>query len=239
MRVAGRCPVGHGSCVLVVLTREAGRNSQLREWIGPEVHVVEVPLTMTAFRPLADVVADVRELEHHGSFRSLVVTSARTSAYLDAAVASLADDAKIFSAGPATTQSLRERGLLVECEATGRSLELAASITRGPVLMVGAGAMRDELFRALVARGLVVHRVVCYDTQPVTVSDEQREVLQRADVLFVGAPSAWSVARDWTAPSTWVIVPGPTTGDVVRLDHARVLEGWGPRVGEQLAALAR
>jgi hypothetical protein len=35
-----------------------------------------------------------------------------------------------------------------------------------------------------------------------------------------------------------VVVPGPTTGVVVREQHERVIEGWGPSLRERLNVLA-
>ncbi|HEY5120293.1 MAG TPA: hypothetical protein VII84_01835, partial [Acidimicrobiales bacterium] len=47
------------------------------------------------------------------------------------------------------------------------------------------------------------------------------------DVVFIGAPSAWRVARALVSSHVWVLVPGRTTLDVVKEDHERVLVGWG------------
>jgi len=60
-----------------------------------------------------------------------------------------------------------------------------------------------------------------------------------ADVLFIGAPSAWAVARDFVANDTWVVIPGASTGAVVREDHRRVIDGWGPHLATRLADLSR
>ncbi len=52
---AGAQLAGWGSCVLVVLTREAGYNDELRDWIGDAGDVVEAPLTTTAYRDVGEV----------------------------------------------------------------------------------------------------------------------------------------------------------------------------------------
>jgi uroporphyrinogen-III synthase len=96
--------------------------------------------------------------------------------------------------------------------------------------------MRDELATALRDVDVVV--VACYETQRVTLDDAGRAALAAADAVLVGAPSAWSVLRDDVAASAWVVVPGPTTAEVVRATHPRVLEGWGPSLRERLLASA-
>ena len=65
----------------------------------------------------------------------------------------------------------------------------------------------------------------------------QRETLAGADVLFIGAPSAWDVAKAYVSKNAWVVVPGPSTGDAVRASHDRVLEGWEPAIRDVLATL--
>jgi uroporphyrinogen-III synthase len=95
--------------------------------------------------------------------------------------------------------------------------------------------MRDELVVALRGRGLDVSVVACYETQPIVPSDADRALLAAADVVFIGAPSAWSVARRFVAPDAWIVVPGATTGAVVAAQHERVLEGWGPSLRQRLA----
>ncbi len=64
------------------------------------------------------------------------------------------------------------------------------------------------------------------------------ESLRDADVVFIGAPSAWAVAREFVRTAAWVVVPGASTGAVVRDDHPRVLEGWGPDLRTRLAELS-
>jgi precorrin-2 methylase len=69
--------------------------------------------------------------------------------------------------------------------------------------------------------------VECYETTSVELGEEAFEQLRRADVVFIGAPSAWRVARAIVTDGAWVLVPGVTTLAAVRADHERVLLGWG------------
>jgi hypothetical protein len=69
------------------------------------------------------------------------------------------------------------------------------------------------------------------------LTSQQRETLANADVVFIGAPSAWEVAKDYVSRGAWVVVPGSTTGDAVRASHDQVLEGWEPAIRDVLATL--
>jgi uroporphyrinogen-III synthase len=97
--------------------------------------------------------------------------------------------------------------------------------------------MCDELTHVLQERGVVVAHVACYETLSVEPTSAQRETLANADVVFIGAPSAWAVAKDFVSPSAWVIVPGTTTGEVVRASHEQVFEGWNQATCDMLASL--
>ena len=221
----------------VVLTREVGHNDALRTWLGGGVNVRDVPLTETHFLEHESVAHSLAPLENYGRFESLVITSARTGEYLDLARAALANDADVFSVGPATTQVLVRQGVTPRAQSPSRALDLAPHISKGPVLFLGASQAREELADELTTRGFDVALVACYETVPVPLSDDDVALLDDADVVLIGAPSAWAVARKLVAASTWVIVPGVTTGDVVRRDHERVLEGWGPALGDVVNSL--
>ncbi len=221
----------------VVLTREAGKNDELRTWLPNDFTVNDVPLTTTHYLAIDDVAREIADGGHVGKYETLVVTSTRAKDYLDLAREALAPDADVFSVGPASTRALVERGFAVTGEATSRARDLAARITRGPVLLLGASQMRSELADDLNDRGLDVVHVACYETRPVAPRDDEIALLRSADVVFVGAPSAWSVAAAFVGPQTWVVVPGATTGDAVRRDHERVVEGWGPLIGGVLSSL--
>jgi len=225
--------------VNIVLTRERGFNGGLRPFIPRSATVDEVPLTRTLYRPRTEVQADLENSGHYRSFWSLVVTSPRSADYLETAIHACQRRVAVFSVGPATTRAIVSRDIAVAAQSESTAAQLADQIRRGPVLELGARAMRDELSQALEQRGIEVTRVACYETVPADLTSAQRDVLARADVVFIGAPSTWGVARDYVARDAWVVVPGPTTGDVVRHTHERVLEGWEPSLVEILANLER
>lgn len=223
----------------IVLTRESGFNGGLRPFTPRSAIVHEVPLTRTLYRPRADVQADLEDSGHYQSFWSLVVTSPRSADYLETAIHACQRDVAVFSVGRATTRVITSHDIAVAAEAEATAAQLAELIRRGPVLQLGARAMRDELPEALEKRGIIVVHVACYETVPAELTSAQREVLANADVVFIGAPSTWGVARDYVARDAWVVVPGPTTGEVVRQTHERVLEGWGPSLANVLESLER
>ncbi|MGH9020419.1 MAG: uroporphyrinogen-III synthase [Acidimicrobiales bacterium] len=218
----------------VVVTREAGFNGDLVEWIGGAGDVVEAPLTTTDYRDVEEV---AREIGVAAPYASLVVTSARARRYVAASRAALEEGASVFAVGPATAAMLADEGVSVDAASGAGALELVDRVSRGPVLMVGARESRDELPARLTARGLDVVRVAAYDTVALDVDDGTAWVLARADVVVVAAPSAWSVARTYVSSATWIVVPGETTAAAVRRDHARVVIAWGDELAATLAAL--
>lgn len=213
--------------MLVALTRESGRNEQLRRWVGSRARVVEVPLTFTCYRPVDDVANDVRASRHFGRFHALVATSSRVEPYVDVATESLIKGAMAYSVGARTTAMLEDHGLSVAYQSTGTSVEVAPRIDRGPVLVLGAVNGRDELVDLLQSRHLDSRLVRCYETKPVVLDEEAMDSLRNANVVFIGAPSAWRVAREVVARDAWVLVPGTTTLNDVRSTHERSLVGWG------------
>ena len=213
--------------MLVALTRELGHNEELRDWVGDRAEMVEIPLTRTRFRAVHEVADELGAATRSSRFHSLVLTSARSERYLDLARSAVADDAEVFSVGPSTSEVLRRAGWSVTHEEPGRALGLAPLISLAPVLILGAVAGREELPRALRQRGLETVVVECYETVAEPLEQEDFDVVRRADVIFVGAPSAWRVIRDVVSDSAWILVPGETTRDEVRLTHSRVLIGWG------------
>jgi uroporphyrinogen-III synthase len=223
--------------VKIVLTRESGYNGELRNFTPPSAIVHEVPLTTTKYRARGDVEAELEASEYFRAFWSLVVTSARSGDYVESAMRALRRGAAVFSVGRATTRLLVSHDIVVSAQSETTALDLAPLVRRGPVLELGAAQSRDELRRALEARGLVVEHVSCYETVAMELSTSQRETLAHADVVFIGAPSAWEVAKDFVPRTAWVVVPGPTTGDAVREVHSRVLEGWDPSIRDALATL--
>ena len=214
----------------VVVTREAGQNETLKSWLPKGAEVSEIPLTTTNYFDDDEVRAALESSEHFGRFRSLVVTSARSASYREVVSSALAHDAITLAVGTASASDGDVVG-------QGGAADLATAIEHGPVLLLGARSMREELPGLLRAKGLDVTSVACYETLPVTLSNEDEATLRRADVVFIGAPSAWLVGAASISPDAWVVVPGATTASAVNPTHDRVLEGWGPDLREVLAAL--
>jgi uroporphyrinogen-III synthase len=223
--------------VRIVLTREEGMNESIVQWLPRDATISTVPLTTTRFFDVDAVAVALAASPFYGSFRSVVVTSARSCVYVALALEASLADVDIYSVGSTTTAALGEFGVSVTAQAHGAAATLANDIEHGPVLLIGAAAMRDELPVALRAKSVDVTVLACYETLALDVSHEQRSTLGSADVVLIGAPSAWRVAQASIGPNTWVVVPGASTGDVVRSSHERVLEGWGPALRTQLAEL--
>jgi uroporphyrinogen-III synthase len=221
----------------VVLTREVGRNAELMSWLPEGAKVDEVALTETRSFDVAEVRRRLAELSRARPWGSLVVTSARSARYVAAAIASCEGDVEVFSVGPSTTRALFDAGVTVRAQSAGGALDLSRQIRRAPVLLLGAASMRPELAEDLRSRALDVDEVACYETRPLEPDDEGRRRLAEADVVFIGAPSAWAVARGLVAPSAWVVVPGRSTAATVLAEHPRIIEGWGPSLRARLAAL--
>jgi uroporphyrinogen-III synthase len=221
----------------VVLTREAGHNNAQRAWLPDDAVVFEAPLTATRYFSHEDVAREFERCEHRGLFAALVVTSARAADYVAGALSSLAPGAQIVVVGPATARALADRGIEVSAEASSGAVEIADLIERGPVLQVGASEMRDELSVELATRAVATERVSCYETVALDPDAAAQAKFANADVVLIGAPSAWNAARAYIGPQTWVVVPGATTGVAVRSHHDLVIEGWGPQLRTTLGAL--
>ncbi|MFI5035034.1 MAG: uroporphyrinogen-III synthase [Acidimicrobiales bacterium] len=223
--------------MLVVLTREAGYNDELRWWVGDVGDVVEAPLTTTAYREVDEVAREIDATGLAGTFSELVVSSVRARRYVAAARATLRPGGRVLSVGPSTTRMLGEEGVTVAAESPGRADDLAVEIAEGPVLFVGARDARVELPEALAAKGVIAVAVVAYETVALEIGEDVAWLLARADVVVIGAPSAWAVARTYVGSTAWVVVPGATTGSVVRRDHVRVIEAWGEGLRDVLDTL--
>jgi uroporphyrinogen-III synthase len=226
--------MGPGS-LKVVLTREAGRNESLEDWLPEDASFTEVPLTRTRYYELPHVMDALAKSDSRGRFESLVVTSERSHNYATLAIDASAADVEVFSVGPATTAALEGHGVNVHRQGDGGALTLAPHIVRGPVLVLGARELQSDLVEVLRERDLDVSVVACYETVALVPSDAEQALLGAADVVFIGAPSAWAVARAFVAPRAWIVVPGASTGAVVAVEHERVMEGWGPHLRQRLA----
>lgn len=218
----------------IVVTRERGSNDELRSWMPIGAQVEELPLTTTTYVPVEVVVERVGTLAPKTGFPSLVVTSQRTKAFLTSVRPHLSSQVEVFSVGASTTAAIESCGLSVKVQSLGTSLDLAGQISRGPVLLLGAAGMKSNLRDSLVERGLKAHHVTCYETVSVQLSVDEQDVLRSADVVLIGAPSAWRVAQSFVSQNALVVVPGASTAEVVRRSHERVLEGWGPTLASQL-----
>ena len=216
--------------VHVVVTREAGHNETLKTWVPENAIVSEVPLTSTHYFDAETVHSALDASEHFGHFRTLVVTSARSVRFRELASTALDGDAKVLAVGAASASDGDVVG-------DGGAADLAPLIEEGPVLLLGALVMREELPALLRAEGFEVTTIACYETVAVSLSSDDERTLAGADVVFIGAPSAWSVGAGFVSKDALVVVPGATTATAVRTTHERVLEGWGPQVREVLAAL--
>ncbi len=126
---------------------------------------------------------------------------------------------------------------MVHFESDGGARDLADAIPEGPVLFIGSALARPELTDELSSRGIEVTKIPCYATLPATLSALDQRHVGEADVLFIGAPSAWMVASSFVSPSTLVVVPGETTASEVRRSHEQVLVGWGVKTREYLTSL--
>jgi uroporphyrinogen-III synthase len=223
--------------VRVVVTRERGSNAELITWLPDDASVSEVPLTSTRYFDTHEVVDTLRASDNFGHFRALVVTSARSALYVALARESLAPGGSVLSVGTATARALEIEDVDVDVVGDTGVVDLDAEIAEGPVLLLGAANMREELAETLTGRGVAVEKLTCYETIPAVLTPNEELELREADVIFIGAPSAWLVASAYVDPRTWIVVPGSTTASVVGRHHERVLEGWGPSVKDHLADL--
>jgi uroporphyrinogen-III synthase len=221
----------------VVLTREVGANEPQRAWLPAGAVVSEVPLTRTRFFDDEEVRSELAGCTQVGSFRALVVTSARSALYVGLAREALAPGGRVLSVGVATARAIENEDVEVDVVGEGGALALAPEVDEGPVLLLGAAAMHDELAGGLIARGIEVTTLACYETLPALLSEADMDTLRAADVVFIGAPSAWRVASDFVGARTLVVVPGATTAAAVRTTHANLWEGWSAALSERLAAL--
>lgn len=219
----------------VVLTREAGLNEAQRSLVPPSATIYEVPLTTTHYYEASDV---VRALAEVSEIAAVVVTSARAAKY--AVVAhNQVPKAAVWSVGESTAEALSRVGVHPKVVGVQGVEELVASIDKGPVLFLGAKESRPEGVASLQARGIPCVSIPCYETLPLALNLGDQELLKRADVVFIGAPSAWSVAKSHVAPEALVVTSGETTAQEVRLTHENVLIGWNEESKRRLLEMAK
>jgi uroporphyrinogen-III synthase len=146
---------------------------------------------LLAVRPLDDVTIDL----------SGVAALAFTSANGVRAFADRSGDRslKVFAVGAATAQAARAAGFRSVLSADGDVDALAEGIAmrrselRGAVLHPGAAEPAGDLAGALEKHGVPAKRLVLYETGPVQLSDEQAEMLTRADAALIHSPRAAQV----------------------------------------------
>lgn len=219
---------------IVVVTREKGYNEDVRAWLGID-SPVEIPLTVTDFEELGVVSEQLHRRTPVEKFATVVVTSPRVRDYLPLAIPYLQPDADVATVGAASTAAAAAAGLRGTMTSDRGAEGLVAQIRKGPVLSLGARFTRPELASGLRRRAFEHEHLVCYTTRPCALNAEQQAGLHRAEVLIIGAPSAWDVAAPFVSPTTVVVVPGLTTARAVQRDHARVVEAWGPTMGVAVA----
>jgi len=221
--------------VRVVLTREAGMNDSLRWLLPPESQVVEVPLTHTKYLGDESILEQVQSVV---GMKTVAITSARSVRALSGPLRDFSH-LPIYCVGEATAKSLRESGIEPAWVGTNGAAELANEIPSGPVLFVGAKENREELAEALARRTIELHSVSSYETLPVELTEGEIVEIGSADVLFIGAPSAWSVAEQFVGEKTVIVAKGETTAQVVKVSHPETIVGWGSETKEILAELAK
>lgn len=219
---------------LAVLTRESGWNTGLHPLVPAGAEVVEVPVTETLYVSDSDVRLAVERLGDPARYRWLVVTSVRAQRAVAAVGDLLSPALRTAVVGEATATALREIGRDPDVVGDAGSQALASAIDEGPVLFLGAAEPRAELADELGRRALALDSVAVYQTRGRALSDDERAVLERADVVFVAAPSAWRVLREYVTPSALLVVPGETTAHEIGRDHA-VVVGFDDTTASRIA----
>jgi uroporphyrinogen-III synthase len=192
-------------------------NDEQRAWFPTTWHVSEVPATRTRVLPVEEIEAQAAACGTPAAW--WIVTSARCVP----GVAAVGEAPRIAAVGEKTATALREAGYTVTLMAPHGAASLAPMIAEGPVWLLGAAEKMwtgDELRE----RGLEVCDIALYVTEPLTLSKSDQQIIHEADVVVVGAPSAWRVLRESVAPSAIVLVPGASTASLV--DHGHIVVGW-------------
>ena len=213
---------------LVVLTREAGLNGELRSHVPPDMTVREVPMTTTTMTARDEVRRSIAASTWAGDYQTIVLSSARATPYVDVALDYAISSPVIGAVCVVTKKTLEGLGYVVAlAPEVPNARALGAMVTKGPVLFVGAKDPRPELEESVRARDFEFFAATCYETTPLNLSPAGKATLKEADVVVIGAPSAWHVAKPFVSASTWVVVPGETTADEIRHEHERVRVAWG------------
>jgi uroporphyrinogen-III synthase len=190
--------------------------------------VREVPVTRTTLTARDEVRKEIAASTWAGDYQTIVLSSARATPYVDVAL-DYAVSSPVFGAvGRVTKKSLENLGYVVAlAPEVSNARALGALVAKGPVLFVGARNPRPELEESVRAKGFEFFAATCYETTPLNLSPDEEAILKEADVIIIGAPSAWQAAKPFVSASTWVVVPGETTADEIRGEHERVRVAWG------------
>lgn len=209
----------------VVVTRDVADATALQAALGPGGPAV-VAVALTATVPVdgpeqAALVAALAE-----PYAWLVVTSARASAAVLAAAATLGPPAQVLRAGRVaavgarSAAPLRDVGLevMVPADATGRALAAAVpgDLAGCRVLWPRAAAAQRDLADGLRTRGAVLDELVAYRTVPVDLTAAARATLAAAAVIVVYAPSQVAALRAAEPPPRPLVAVGPTTAAAAR-----------------------
>ena len=219
----------------VVLTREAGKNESLHWMIPAVAEISEVPLTQTVYFSIPAFEAALVDI--HDS-KAIAISSARAARFVTPALEKLGD-LPLYCVGESTAAALRECGISPRWVGAGGATELARAIPEGLVLFIGAKASREELGVEFFKRGIELQLAACYETIPAELSMNSQAVLAGAEVIFIGAPSAWAVARSFVRKECLVVTSGATTGAIVRETHDYTIDGWGEESKNLLAEMAK
>ncbi len=226
----------------VVLTREPPRNDVVRERIVDIARVREVPLTTTTYVTGDAIERAMASAAVGGEFATIVATSARAATFVSAAARYAVADYDLGAVGATTAAALRaegvarERRILVPEHPSGRDLGLM--LDRGPVLILGAAEMREELATTLTERSLVSHHVACYRTSPAQLTRRQRHYLHAGDIVVIAAPSAWRVASREVRADAVVVAIGGTTAHEVESSHTHIVVASPENLAEVVRGVA-
>ncbi len=154
----------------------------------------------TDSRPLATAI------DRLGEFDWIVFSSRNGVAYFFSALAAAGRDAralakaKLAAIGPATSEALAERGMIIdlapdEYRAEALAAALLPLVPGKQILLVRASRGREVLAEELSAAGAVVTQAVAYDSRDVKVPDpEIVEALRAGRVTYTTATSS-AIAR--------------------------------------------
>jgi uroporphyrinogen-III synthase len=210
--------------VRIALTREHGFNASLYELVPANATVVEVPLTRTV-----TLTVDAAALAEP----DVIVVSSVRACDVALEIITRWPSATVRAVGPKTAAALSDRGVTAAvCDGVREAVRVHVP---AHVAVIGARTSTlDDVAPEDIPLGVFIDTIAAYDTVALELDDAATAQLHDCDVVFIGAPSAWHVAREWVRESALVIVPGSTTAEAVSRDHARLVVGWDDRAREAL-----